>query len=106
MDQLSDLQQQLEEEKAIVDRVWRALGIETYEQAKPPAIDEHVAALKARVAKLEKILAPKAYDPNADPVLCPACDGAMDDHKPNCPAEVFQLQQVLARVAELEAKHD
>lgn len=31
---------------ALMDRIWKALGIETYEQAKPYDIAEHVARLK------------------------------------------------------------
>jgi hypothetical protein len=31
------------DESAIVDRCWKALGIETYEQAKPYTIDQHIA---------------------------------------------------------------
>lgn len=38
-------------EKHIVERVWKALGISTYEQAKPLTIDEHVAELKKQLAE-------------------------------------------------------
>lgn len=43
------LKLKLSEESAIVDRVWKALGITTYEQAKPFAIDEHVTKLKLKL---------------------------------------------------------
>ncbi len=43
---VADWKEKYEEEKAIVDRVWRALGIETYEQARGLAIDEIVAELR------------------------------------------------------------
>lgn len=46
-----------DEEKAIVDRVWKALGISTYEQAKPFAIDEHVTRLRDRAAAAESVSA-------------------------------------------------
>lgn len=45
------LEAELEEEKAIVDRVWKALGISDYDHAKPFAIDEHVANLKAELTR-------------------------------------------------------
>jgi hypothetical protein len=40
----------LEEERAVVDRVWKALGITSYEQAKPYAIDKHVERLVTALA--------------------------------------------------------
>jgi hypothetical protein len=52
-----------DEEKAIVDRVWKALGVTTYADAKGKAIDELVSELKAerdalagRVAELEAVI--------------------------------------------------
>jgi hypothetical protein len=49
----ADLRARLADETAIVDRVWKALGIENYEQAKPLAIDEHVTALRTRLHNIE-----------------------------------------------------
>lgn len=50
--ELEALRGELAAERAIVDRVWRALGIETYDQAKPLAIDEHVRNLRGEVERL------------------------------------------------------
>lgn len=47
------LRARVAEETAIVDRVWKALGISNYEQAKPFAIDEHVANLRSALAQAE-----------------------------------------------------
>ena len=44
-----------DEEKRIVDRVWKALGIETYEQAGGKSIDEIVSGMKAEIALLRPI---------------------------------------------------
>ncbi len=54
--QLAASEQRVKEEAAIVDRVWRALGITTYEQANGKSVDELVANLKARVQALEEAL--------------------------------------------------
>lgn len=50
------LKSQLAEEKKIVDRVWKALGISTYDQAKPLSIDEHVTKLRAQLTGLTTCL--------------------------------------------------
>lgn len=50
------LAEKLREETAIVDRVWKALGISTYEQAKGKAIDEIVAAIIVEGAALSERL--------------------------------------------------
>lgn len=44
-----------ENEAAIVDRVWKALGISTYEQAGGKAIDELVVALRGEVGRLREL---------------------------------------------------
>jgi hypothetical protein len=54
--QQSNLEKALYEEKQIVNRVWAALGISTFDQAKPLAIDEHVAALKSQRDLLLKVV--------------------------------------------------
>lgn len=43
----------LAEETAIVDRTWKALGIETYEQARGKSIDQLVSDLKSAIAALD-----------------------------------------------------
>ena len=52
--QLEVAEQRAAEEAKIVDRVWAALGIANYEQARGKSITEHVAALRAEVARLTK----------------------------------------------------
>lgn len=47
---------EFDEEKKIVDRVWKALGISTYDQAKPLSIDDHVAKLKQQLTDLTACL--------------------------------------------------
>lgn len=54
--QVGSLEAQLKEETAIVDRVWKALGISTYEQAGGKSIEEHVSALQARLAQQEQLI--------------------------------------------------
>ncbi len=51
-EEYKQLEEDLAEERAIVDRVWKALGITTYEQCKPFAIDEHVTRLRSQVEAL------------------------------------------------------
>jgi hypothetical protein len=48
------LRQQLESETAIVDRVWKALGVTTYKQANGKSIDELVTQLRQRAEELDK----------------------------------------------------
>lgn len=55
-EQLAAKERSFAEESKIVDRVWKALGISSYEQAKPYAIHEHVSHLKAKVAELQATL--------------------------------------------------
>jgi hypothetical protein len=50
----ADLRRQLADETAIVDRVWKALGITTYEQAGGKANHELVADLAAKLEASEK----------------------------------------------------
>jgi hypothetical protein len=50
------LAERVKEETAIVDRVWNALGISTFEQADGRTIDEHVRALAERVLLLGGLL--------------------------------------------------
>lgn len=50
MNERDQLRRRYEEEKAIIDRVWKALEITTYEQAKPFLIDEHVMNLRQQLA--------------------------------------------------------
>lgn len=42
------------DESRIVDRIWKALGITGYEQAKPYAIHEHVERLRARLTTVSE----------------------------------------------------
>lgn len=51
---LEKMVRRYEEDHAIVERVWKALGIETYEQAKPFTIDEHVAKLRTELAEARR----------------------------------------------------
>lgn len=53
-DRIERLEREKREESAIVDSVWKALGIESYEQAKPYAIDEHVANLQSALAAAKR----------------------------------------------------
>ena len=50
---LTAAEARVREETAIVDRVWRALGISTYEEAKGKAIDELVADLQEQLREAE-----------------------------------------------------
>jgi hypothetical protein len=59
---IDGIEQALTEEIQIVDRVWNALGISDYKQAKPFAIGEHIVNLRdaltkaeQRIEKLEKV---------------------------------------------------
>ena len=55
------------EESAIVDRVWKALEISTYEDAKGKAIDEIVADLKTRLAALREAADKARRETASDP---------------------------------------
>ena len=55
-DELVRLREMYREERRIVERVWIALGITTYEQAKPYTIDEHVVRLRAELAETKRQL--------------------------------------------------
>ena len=70
-----------------------------------------IAAQEQRLGELEALLTPKPYNSNIEPVICPACNGAMDDHKGKCPVEAYQInalfqqvEQQEQRIAELEAQ--
>jgi hypothetical protein len=52
--ELDRLRSRYEEEHAIVDRCWKALGIDTYEAANGKAIHELIADLKAAQMDPEK----------------------------------------------------
>lgn len=50
--ELATVRAELVEQKAIVDRCWKALGIVNYEQAKPLTIDQHIEKLRTTNAPL------------------------------------------------------
>lgn len=54
LDALEAAEARADTERAIVDRVWKALGIATYEQAGGKAIDEHVADLRDEVERFRE----------------------------------------------------
>lgn len=54
--QFKELRNELTTLHATIDRIWTALGISTYEQAKPSSIDEHVSTLRAREERLREAL--------------------------------------------------
>ncbi len=75
----SDWKRRYEDESAIVNRVWRALGIETYEQAKGLAIDEIVADLRTRAlasSALAQLGAKCVWAEDSDGVLQTTCNNA------------------------------
>ncbi len=57
-----ELRDQLAAETAIIDRVWKALGITTYEQANGKAIDELVSELRATLAEALRLQELNAVD--------------------------------------------
>lgn len=48
--------ERLSEEKVIVDKVWKSLGISTYESAKPFTVWEHVENIKADLQRHKSLL--------------------------------------------------
>src|SRR5437667_2502216 len=53
--QVAALRADLAEERKIVDRVWKAIGVETYEAADGQSIDALVAALRADMRAMAEI---------------------------------------------------
>lgn len=54
LDTIDGLRARLAEETAIVDRIWRVLGISTYDQAEAKSIYEIVASSKSRATSAEE----------------------------------------------------
>jgi hypothetical protein len=116
--ELEQAQQERNEQSAIVDRVWRALGIVSYKQAHPLAIDEHVAKVikerdqaQAACAQMPKVIEiagshDHSYGDEKDCVLCQAVNSILDRPAEICgtgfksPAEYAALE---AKLAEADA---
>jgi len=82
---LAALRRQLDDETAIVDRVWKALGIATYEQAEGKSIDEIVTTLRATVDDQARVIAHLRELAGEDAELskdCQLCRQALSTPKP------------------------
>lgn len=71
---------------------------EALERQQVAAIKAYNRLIQERII-LEKLLEPKPYDNDLEPVICPACHGAMDDHRRDCPVEAYQINVLFEKLA-------
>lgn len=87
-----DFQHLYEEEYAIVDRCWKALGMDTFHGAQGKTIDEHIAKLRARVRELSSMLDLPDHEKSCGELTCDEC------------TDRYLAQK--ARIRELEVEFD